>query len=554
MRSLHFFSASKSMVSTPEVPKKRISQATFDETVHENMVDLEMDRADAVKDALQQFTSQGVDLENICVTLNENDGRWLEEVDAQLTALKSCLDSGTDLSLPPSWSPKATLAALQALHSALTDSDIKRADNARKLLGSKDAVNVIARIWQEWGDETSCVTLDPADAEVVAKARLLAVAVTEAACGGGSAGDQSKHAFRPTSMRMLCQAARRAQMKEQRSFLIASLSLVRVLSTRAEDHKVSFVEHGGLDTLVECLEKESWASDCEIVRETCGAIKAVTAVDDFRKDFSASHTHTRALTAKGCIPVLLQACRRFGADSDTVATGLDALRNLANNEESVNQIASEGGVSGTVRALQAHLSHPALARAATGLFRNVSADDRHKTRLCKNGAAQLMLEAMREHAQERKIQEHGLATLGAMALRSPDNCRHLSGMGAVSVILEALERHPEARAIQRQGCLAVRNMVSRVPELGEAFLEAGAEPLLRLAGRYQESVDEAYAALRDLKCDVKRVIVDPLTGKIKAPEEFGSAKTSFRPVFDSSNDIEGAVQAAINAPSNSYRF
>jgi hypothetical protein len=97
-------------------------------------------------------------------------------------------------------------------------------------------------------------------------------------------------------------------------------------------------------------------------------------------------------------------------------------------------------------------------------------------------------------------------------------------------------------------------MVSRVPELGEAFLEAGAEPLLRLAGRYQESVDEAYAALRDLKCDVKRVIVDPLTGKIKAPEEFGSAKTSFRPVFDSSNDIEGAVQAAINAPSNSYRF
>lgn len=38
---------------------KRITQATFDETVKENMEEFDMCREEAVKDAIKQFTSQG---------------------------------------------------------------------------------------------------------------------------------------------------------------------------------------------------------------------------------------------------------------------------------------------------------------------------------------------------------------------------------------------------------------------------------------------------------------------------------------------------------------
>ena len=531
--------------------KKRISQVTFDETVRENMEEFELEREEAVKDAFRQFTSQGVDLSNICVALHECDGHWLEEVDAQLSALTACLDNGVQIALPAAWDRVGTVVTLKALHAALTEADVDKAANARKLMGSKETVNVLARLWQQEEKEApAAAAADTAGAD----ARLLALAVTQALCSGGPAGEASRDAFWPTSMRMLCDAAKHAYAQKNQAFNFPSLTLVRVLCTRAEDNKVSFVRYGGLDLLLGALKEEPWASDRNIVCEACGALKAVTAVDDFRKDFSASHTHTRALVGKGAIPLLLQACHRFPTDLDTVAAALAALRNLANNDESVNQIASEGGLDLAVRALEAYWTHPPLAQTAIGLFRNVSADDRHKTSLCNNGAAELMLKAMRNHGEEVKIQEHGLATMGAMALRSPDNCRQLVGLGAVLVILQALRQHAEARTIQRQACLAVRNMVSRVPELGEAFLEGGAEPLLRLAGRYQESVDEAYAALRDLKCDVKRVMVDPATGKVQDLEQFGSTKSCFNPVFDSSNDIEGAVEAAISEPSNSYRF
>lgn len=68
-------------------------------------------------------------------------------------------------------------------------------------------------------------------------------------------------------------------------------------------------------------------------------------------------------------------------------------------------------------------------------------------------------------------------------------------------------------------------------------------------------MDEAYAALRDLKCEVRRLVVDPTTGKMKdAVEEFGKTKSSFIPVFEASNELENNIDEAVTAPNQSYRF
>jgi len=44
---------------------KRISQATFDEAVRENVEEFEMSRKEAIDETLKQFKSQGCDLSDI---------------------------------------------------------------------------------------------------------------------------------------------------------------------------------------------------------------------------------------------------------------------------------------------------------------------------------------------------------------------------------------------------------------------------------------------------------------------------------------------------------
>ena len=49
--------------------ERRITQDTFDQVVNENINDFEMTPEDAIKDAIQQFTSQKVDLSAIDVRI-----------------------------------------------------------------------------------------------------------------------------------------------------------------------------------------------------------------------------------------------------------------------------------------------------------------------------------------------------------------------------------------------------------------------------------------------------------------------------------------------------
>ena len=71
---------------------------------------------------------------------------------------------------------------------------------------------------------------------------------------------------------------------------------MRNLCIKCEDSKVDFVRGEGLDVVIEALQK--YPEDPEVVNETCQTIRAVTAVDDLRKDFSSAHNHTRALVSK----------------------------------------------------------------------------------------------------------------------------------------------------------------------------------------------------------------------------------------------------------------
>lgn len=135
-------------------------------------------------------------------------------------------------------------------------------------------------------------------------------------------------------------------------------------------------------------------------------------------------------------------------------------------------------------------------------------------------------------------------------------------------IIAAMGKFPNNVLVQRQGALAIRNIVSRLVandatgdthgsgnrsatnesginsiNVRDAFLDLGAEVVLRqITGRHQGSVDEAYAALRDLGCEVSMLKYDTETNTVtRKTQMFGEVKSNFRAVYDESDDVQNKI-------------
>jgi hypothetical protein len=134
------------------------------------------------------------------------------------------------------------------------------------------------------------------------------------------------------------------------------------------------------------------------------------------------------------------------------------------------------------------------------------------------------------------------------------------GAGVLTAVMRS---YPDHVGILKQSCCVVRNIAGRCPDYHSALKDAGLESLIKHAGvRHRTIVDEAYAALRDLRCDVKMVAVDP-TGRVSSafdsfsedddPSGQGKRRLNFNPVFEESTDVAQSIQARSQAPFASVR-
>jgi hypothetical protein len=102
------------------------------------------------------------------------------------------------------------------------------------------------------------------------------------------------------------------------------------------------------------------------------------------------------------------------------------------------------------------------------------------------------------------VLEAAVGLLVNMTLRMPAVCADAADAGCLDLLLAVLRSEaPGLAPLQRQACMAVRNMAVRNPELRPAFLDKGAEALLRRAkvAYPKECRDVGSAALRDLGLD-----------------------------------------------------
>jgi len=516
---------------------KRIQQSTFDDVVKENVEDFDMSVDEALADAINQFTSQKVDLSNVDLT----GGVGREEVQDAIAAIKVPLAEMVEADC------MAGLAKLTDLCSDKHQFGVRNMN----LMNSDGGMNAAMELLN---------ALVPTPVILSAATFLALVCKHNQDCRdffepGGSKRLESLLTMQPIGEENEADA--------DVDVLKACFLLGKVV-TKSENNKVFLMGKGMAPTLVKVLKSphaltEAWA---EATTDACLMLRGLCLFDDLRKEQSCAYENGRAFMKEGAMAPLLTLAAAFDAFPNVASAAMAAAKQLVTSEEAVVLAAKCGAMALPSAILGNPESSLSLVRSLLGLTRNLCADDARKSKLTQDGTLPLLIAALNREAlyNDAVLVEHGHACLAAMSLRSPANSERIAAAGGLEVLACGMRRHAEKVALQRQGCLCIRNISARCEGLRPQILDAGIEPLLRAAGRYQDSVDEAYGALRDLGCEVQRVRVDKDTGTVTtAFEEFGGYKAQgkpkrFNPIYDDRDDIVETVQenAKVTTPSRTH--
>ena len=346
-------------------------------------------------------------------------------------------------------------------------------------------------------------------------------------------------------------------------------------ASSAHDHVLEFNREGIIPTLHELilisLSDDNQQSDVVLAAAAMSATRVLAVNDEI----------VQALVAVGVLKSVKLALDMGVTESMNNVEKEEEPSIHEDNNEIHDSDTNEQDISDNENKNKSmYLQRQQLATGAIGLIRNVCGNDEIKTTLCLGSSTSnstvpsvlpSIIQAMSIYKDFATLQEHGCGALAAMALRKPSNALRIVHENGASSILTAMKLFPTNVLVQRQGALAIRNIVSRlvantsaiesipngstengsngttnlsnnnindnVVNVRDIFLDLGAEVVLRgITGRHQGSVDEAYAALRDLGCPVSMLKYDAETQTATSRTVmFGDVKPKFRAVYDESS-------------------
>lgn len=493
--------------------KRQISQATFDECVQENVAEFDMAVEEAVADAVQQFESQGVDLSNIIKHRQSGDSG----------------EDGTSEARDPL---KQLVDAINALQQLADAGDVEnKQDDVMKWLGELQALfdevsetKVVAG--RHNAVEVLLMLLAASSAAIVQQASVLLVAMCASSMDNQDfIGDDGMH--------------RLVEQLSNNEVLPDILAVVKAACVKHETNKSRFSKAGGLQVVLDTLLPAARLDDA-LSKQVASVFRVLTINDDPNATFSQAHEAIKQLVANDVIAYIIDTLKVNESKPDMLAAWLVVLKQVAITEETCKKIHELTGLELVHELMTTHEQNLVVVKRCITVYRNVAAADELKELIIRSGGADRILIGMRLHHGDASLQQHACATLAALALRSPDNSVKLVDLGAPRDIARAMTLHRSNIPMLRQASLAIRNLVARNVDLRPRVLEESAiEPLLRDAQQYRGCGDEAYAALRDLGCDIQL-------------STFGSsaqaAKARFNPVQVESSKLLQSVDEAAEAP------
>ncbi|XP_036255161.1 armadillo repeat-containing protein 6 isoform X1 [Molothrus aeneus] len=449
---------------------KQIAQETFDEAVQENITEFEMEPEEAVREAVLQFESQGVDLSNIVKAVrppaSENGQRQKHQILLTLESLAGAVAERDAARLPQ---PLAALAAQCREQLAL-----------RCLAGRHGAYPAVL----------SACQLAAGDRQLLLQALAALAALL----------DGQPDLLDAAGRELLLRSLREQQDAE---VTLAGIRCVRHACLKHEHNRQAFVQGGVLPVLTGAIARHGSAA--ELVRTAASALRVMTFDDDIRVPFGHAHDHAKMIVLENDgLRVLIEAAKAFTDNSAVLSELCATLSRLSVRNEFCQEIVDLGGLNFMVTLLADCMEHPDVVRQVLGAIRAVAGNDDVKDAIVEAGATELIVLAISHHLGQPQICEQGCAALCMLALRKPENCSVIMEGGGALAALQAMRAHPREVAVQKQACMLIRNLVSRSRELCGPILALGAEGLIAEArAAHRDCDDVARAALRDLGCKVE---------------------------------------------------
>lgn len=505
--------------------KRQISQETFDECVRENVDEFEMSTAEAVADAVQQFESQGVDLSNIIKRAPTSEDAEdpagkaedpLEQLVAAIQALHQAAETGTidtdDQSVPE------TLEQLRVL--------FERVPETKIVAGRHNAVEILLKVL------AAALTTDADASTRQAAASLLVTMLT-------SSTDNQDFVAQEGMQRLASLLQAPSGQEPPHQYV---LTVVKAACAKHEANKAHFVKANGLQVVCEELLPAACADDA-LSKQVAAVLRVLTINDDPSATFSQAQETIKLLVTNEVIAYIIGTLDKNRSKPDVLAPWLIVLKQLAITEENCRKIHELEGLNLVQEIMVAHEQNLSVVKRCITVYRNVAAADELKEFILRSGGVDRVLVSMRVHESDTSLQQHACATLAAIALRSPENSVKIVDLGAARHIAHAMSLHRENVALLRQASLAIRNMVARAVDLRARILEErDIEQLLREAQKFRGCGDEAYAALRDLGCEIQLSSFGVASATSAIP------KPRFNPVHVESNQLLETVQEAAEAP------
>ncbi|KAH1174925.1 armadillo repeat-containing protein 6 [Mauremys mutica] len=449
---------------------RQITQETFDDVVQENIMEFEMDPDEAVKDAVQQFESQGVDLSTVVKAArkptSENGQEQNHDILQTLDSLrKSIADS-----------------ALSEVGEQLVrfSEQCREQLAVRCLAGRKGACPVVL----------SACKLASGDRSAMLKALHALSALMD------GQPDLLDSAGQELLLQTLKENADDAEMT------LAGIRCIRHACLKHEQNRQELVKGGILPLLTGAIVRHG---DCAgVVREASSALRVMTFDDDIRVPFGHAHDHAKMIVSENNgLKILIEAAKAFTDDSSVLRELCATLARLSVRNEFCQEIVDLGGLNFMVALLADCIDHQELVKQVLSAMWAIAGNDDVKDAIVNTGGTDLIVLAMSHHLASPQICEQGCAALCMLALRKPENCKVIMEGGGALVALQAMKVHPREVAVQKQACMLIRNLVSRNRDFSQAILEMGAENLIVEARAVHQDCDDiAKAALRDLGCKV----------------------------------------------------
>ncbi|KAK4848938.1 hypothetical protein QYF36_019003 [Acer negundo] len=461
----------------PPKAVRGISQEAFDELVKENMEDLDMDPTEALEDAIQTLSLQGVDLSGIV----------------------KCVPGENSVSDNPLIQSIERLKQLD-LNSKdrIGDEDLNEVvglfDKIIELCGSDGSGNA-AIATKNGGVELVCSVCckirirTQSNSALVSGLKAMALFVHDV---------QSTETFRKVNGPATVVGILKDGI-EDLEILNSGFAVVAASATGNEVVKEAYMELKIDELVLDVLSRQRNAS----VQSLYDTICVLLTSDDNRVVASQVYGYARRFAKTGIARALAHSLQA-GLSSPSLAAASIALKAVAVNDEICVSIAESGGIDALLRCIDdsGEQGNKTVAKTCCSLLCKLAGSDSNKSYIVEKGGLDRLIKLCARFSDDPSVLQEVMSIITVLSLRSPYNASRAMEAGAGDLAIQAMQNFPSVLQLQRNSCFMIRNLVVRNPENRKLLLSNGIEKLIRQAKENHQSCKAAATdALRDLGLD-----------------------------------------------------